>query len=326
MRDETGTCLDIAFDYAEAGLYDEALALLDRIRSSAHPAVGYTIAWLLERSGNPEAAAKARQHTTSAVGDYYFPNRLEEEIVLREAIVKNPADPRAPYYLGCYLYDKKRVAEAIEMWELARERDPEFATTHRNLGIAYYNVQHDGAKALASYERAFELNRDDARVLYELDQLRKKLGHSPHERLASLDQYPQLIDMRDDLSIEHAALLNALGLHERALKIVQERTFHPWEGGEGKVLAQHVATHLGLGRAALDNGDAAKAYEHFQAAMNPPRNLGEARHLLAATADIDYHLGLAAEALGKSEEAREHFTRAAEAKQDFQEMAVASFS
>lgn len=328
LRDEAQTYIDAALDYAEAGCGEEADDLLEHLLSRhrrAAPMCAYILASIHEHVDSSLGDAYRRE-AAAAISDYCFPNRLEEELALREAIELNTADARAPYYLGCYLYDKKRTDEAIQMWELSRERDSEFPTTHRNLGIAYYNVQHDGAKALESYERAFELDRNDARVLFELDQLRKKLGHAPEERLALLDRYPQLIEMRDDLSIEHAALLNALGLHDRALQIVANRTFHPWEGGEGKVLAQHVATHLGLGRAALAEGQPEQALKHFESAMNCPHNLGEARHLLAATADIDYHLGLANEALGDDEVARKWFTKAAEAAQDFADMAVASFS
>ena len=328
LRDQPQTYLDIALDYAEAGLTEEADDLLDHLHwqpGSTHPMIYYVLAHLWERAGSLSGEAY-RRAAAAASYTYCFPNRLEEEIALREATNLNPADARAPYYLGCYLYDKKRVHEAIQMWELSRERDPEFPTTHRNLGIAYFNVQHDSAKALASYERAFELEPSDARVLFELDQLHKKIATPPATRLALFEEHPELVKMRDDLSIEHAALLNALGLHDRALQIVANRTFHPWEGGEGKVLAQHVATHLGLGRRELDIGNPANALTHFESAMHPPRNLGEARHLLAATADIDYHLGLANQALGRADEARKWFTKAADAAQDFADMAVASFS
>ena len=53
--------------------------------------------------------------------------------------------------------------------------------------------------------------------------------------------------MRDDLTIEvFVALLNAAGRHEEALSILLGRTYHPWEGGEGKPTGQYVQAQIGL--------------------------------------------------------------------------------
>ncbi|MFO1531478.1 MAG: hypothetical protein U1F77_17505 [Kiritimatiellia bacterium] len=43
---------------------------------------------------------------------------------------------------------------------------------------------------------------------------------------------------------------------------------------------------------------------HFRHALHCPRNLGEARHLLANQSDIHFHLGEALKAAGKVAEAR----------------------
>ena len=55
----------------------------------------------------------------------------------------NPADPRAPYYLGNLLYDRRRHEEAIGLWERAARLDPGFSVVWRNLGIGYFNVRHN---------------------------------------------------------------------------------------------------------------------------------------------------------------------------------------
>ena len=59
-----------------------------------------------------------------------------------------------------------------------RELDPQFATVWRNLGLAYFNKRQDSQAAWQAMERAFALGPADARVLYELDQLARRLGHS----------------------------------------------------------------------------------------------------------------------------------------------------
>ena len=83
------------------------------------------------------------QKASAAAPDYCFPSRLEEMIILQNAIRSNPTDARAPFYLGNLLYDKRRHREAISHWERAAELDPQFATAWRNLGIGYFNIHGD---------------------------------------------------------------------------------------------------------------------------------------------------------------------------------------
>ncbi|MEI6195466.1 MAG: tetratricopeptide repeat protein, partial [Verrucomicrobiota bacterium] len=97
-------------------------------------------------------------------------------------------------------------------------------------------------------------------------------------------------------------------------------------GGEGGPLGQWVRSHLALGRAALADGEVAKASEHFIAALTAPQNLGEAKHLLANQSDIHFWLGSALAANGDAKQAKVHWLAAATFKGDFQEMSVRAFS
>ncbi len=181
-------------------------------------------------------------------------------------------------------------------------------------------------RARAAYERAWRANPADARLLYERDQLWKRLGVSPARRLAALRTQPALVGERDDLALELAALYNQAGRPAAAQRLLAMRVFQPWEGGEGQALGQHVRTQLALGRAALRAGRPAVAWAHFEAALKPPRNLGESRHPLANPGDIHFWLGEAWAALGDHAAAREHWRAAAAFQGDFQEMKVRSFS
>lgn len=97
-------------------------------------------------------------------------------------------------------------------------------------------------------------------------------------------------------------------------------------GGEGGPLGQHVRAQLGLGRVALASRDFTGARAHFENALASPRNLGEAKHLLANQSDIHYWLGCALDGLGEKKAAREHWLAAANFSGDFQEMSVRAFS
>jgi tetratricopeptide (TPR) repeat protein len=328
--------LDLAHDHARAGFDTEAIDLLAHARArprdlpdqslGARPLVEYTLGWLHERRGDRRRAAIHYARAEKLPPDWCFPSRLEELAILQAAIAARPRDARAHYYLGNWLFDRRRHGEAIAAWERAAGLDPEFPTVWRNLGIARFNVRRDPRGARAAYERACRADPGDARLLFERDQLSKRLAVAPRRRLRELERHLPLVERRDDLTVEFAALLNQAGRPERALAQIESRRFQPWEGGEGGPLAQHVRAHLALGRRALAAGDAGAARGHFEAALAPGENLGEARHLLASPADVHYWLGVALDRLGDSKGSREHWRRAATFRGNFQEMAFQPWS
>ena len=292
----------------------------------AWPLVHYTLGWLHENAGDKKAALNSFKQAAALAPDYCFPSRLEEIAVLESAMRANPQDARAPYYLGNLFYDRRRHDEAIRLWEKSAGLEPKFSIVWRNLGIGYFNIRRQPAKARAAYDKAFRANPPDARLLYERDQLWKRLGENPANRLRELEKYAGLVQQRDDLSIELCALYNQTGRHAQAAQLVASRQFQPWEGGEGGPLGQHVRAQLALGRAALTKIDFAGAQKHFELALTSPRNLSEARHLLANQSDIHYWLGCAFAGMGDKKSAREHWLTAANFKGDFQEMSVRVFS
>jgi tetratricopeptide (TPR) repeat protein len=327
---DTQTLLDIALDFARAGFFQAATKLLGNPKMKPDPGtaplVGYYLGWLAEQLGDARRGLKYYKQAAGESRDYCFPARLEEITILTAAMRANPQDSRAPYYLGNLYYDKRRHQEAMGMWERAVKLQPRDAVAWRNLGIGYFNVTRQPAKARAAYDRAFRVDSKDAQLLYERDQLWKRLGENPARRLRELERHLNLVNQRDDLSVELCALYNQTGRHNKALAIITKRNFQPWEGGEGQALGQHVRTHLALGRQALDSCDAPAAQMHFETALKSPGNLGEAKHLLANQSDIHYWLGVALDRSGDKKAARAHWLKAATFKGDFQEMKVRAFS
>jgi tetratricopeptide (TPR) repeat protein len=203
---------------------------------------------------------------------------------------------------------------------------PRYSVAWRNLGVGCFNVRKQPAKAKAAYERAMKLDPTSARLLFERDQLWKRIGTPPAKRLRELEKHLDLVQQRDDLSVELCALFNQTGKYRKALELLCRRTFQPWEGGEGQALGQYVRSHLALGRQLLGAANAAQAREHFAAAIAVPHNLGEAKHLLANQCDVHYWLGCALHALGERNLARREWRTAAAFQGDFQEMSVRAFS
>jgi tetratricopeptide (TPR) repeat protein len=330
LKADTQTRIDVALDCARAGFYADAVALLEEATpeplSGTAPLVQYHLACFHDKLGQRAKAAAAARHAAAATPDYCFPARVEEIAVLRRALARDPRDARAAYYLGNLCYDRRRHREAIAFWERSVRHEPNFSVAWRNLGIAYFNIERSGARAQRAYERALRADPGDPRLVYERDQLWKRMGAPVTKRLRELEKRRALVEQRDASVIELCALYNQTGRPERALEILQRRKFQPWEGGEGQALGQHVRTHLALGQAALKAGRAPEAVRWFEGALQAPGNLGEARHVLANASDIYFWLGEAQAAAGDRARAREWWRRASESRGDFQEMSVRSYS
>ncbi|HEU4609201.1 MAG TPA: tetratricopeptide repeat protein, partial [Chitinophagaceae bacterium] len=248
----------------------------------------------------------------TANSDYCFPNRLQDIGILELAINANQQDGKAPYYLGNLWYDKRQYDEAISNWELSSQRDQSFPTVFRNLGIACYNKLKDANRALRMYEQAFDLNSSDGRVLMELDQLYRRLNKAPKERLAFLENHLDVVERRDDLYLERAALYNFIGEFEKAYDLIMQRKFHPWEGGEGKVSAQYCYSLVEMAKENLAKGNLTEAIAFLEQAQVYPEALGEGKLYGTLENDIFYWTGCALEELGDIKKAKDYFKKALE--------------
>jgi len=165
-------------------------------------------------------------------------------------------------------------------------------------------------ESISLLEKAFELDNTDARVLMELDQLYKIQNYKYEQRLHLLEKHLDLMEQRDDLYLERITLYNQLGNYEKAATLIAARKFHPWEGGEGKVVYQFLLCHIELAKAAIADGHNEKALELLTNVEAYPINLGEGKLYGTQENDIHYLQGCAHEAMGLKEKAEEKFIQA----------------
>ncbi len=308
LRGDQKNCIAAAIDYMSYGNYAEAAKILRRgLEFTQYPMMYYYLAFCEYRLSENymDTLAKA----AAANSDYCFPNTIHDYSILKFAIKNNPADAKALYYIGDLLYDKKRYEDAIAVWEKSIELDGKFPTAKRNLALAYVNKRNDCERGLKLLEEAFELNKSDSRVFYELDQLYKKLNRSPEERLEKMNQNFDLVNDRDDLFLEYITIYNLLGEHKKALELILGRDFHPWEGGEGKIPTQYVHANLEIAKSMIDS-DPKTAIEYLTAAKTYPLNVGEGKLAGAQENNINYYLGIAYRNLGDEEKSKEAFEAA----------------
>lgn len=284
MRGAVHSYIEYAIDYASAGMYDEALQLLSFVTEdteNTYPMVYYALGYFSSKAGKKDEALAYYQKAEQMCPDYCFPNKLEEVLMLQDAMTLNPTGSKAPYYLGNFHYAVRCYDDAVTCWETSVALDDRFPTVLRNLSLAYYNKQHNPQKALAALEKAYNLDTTDARILMELDQLYKKLRYPHRQRLDFLEAHANEVEQRDDLCIERITLYNQLGEYQKAYDLINSRKFHPWEGGEGKVTSQYVFCRVELAKQALAEKRYADAVRLLKETEKYPDNLGEGKLSMA---------------------------------------------
>lgn len=403
---DQATLRDVAGDYADAGCYDDAAAVLRAAPGGgADRATLAALAAVCDAAGDG-AGANAVRARAGALPDRRAcaaSDRGRGRVPARRRRVGAPV-PRPPAVGpravrgGPRRLDGRGGGGPVERRGAAQPRHRRVRTSarppraricisvpHPRVGVpecgragGRYNLRGDGAGAAAHYTAARALDPTSGRLLcargraapmphmrdpartpicilrvgrpfsicippmsaviphtryppfrYEADQLSRRLGVDPAARLAVLCTPigTALAAGRDDLTVERAWLLNVAGRPGEALASLTGRRFHPWEGGEGRVVGAHTATRLALCRAALRRGDAAAAAAEAAAADEDPPTLGEARHPHASRADVAWHRGAAAAAAGARDAAAAAFTAAAGGGgRDFADCAVQAVS
>nr|WP_286219428.1 DUF5107 domain-containing protein [Paraoerskovia sediminicola] len=328
------TCVDIALEYVSVGDQDAALRLFEHAAARPLPtgqvAVGplahYYRADLMRSAGDIEGAAAAHAQACAADGAFCQASRREDAAMLVRTVDAHPDDARAWLLLGNWLYSERRHDEAIHAWRRAAVIDSEDTVARRNLAVASFNVLDDPEAALRWYAEALALAPRDPRLIYESDQLDKRLGKSASDRLVRLERLRGIVGLRDDLTVELVELLTATGRADEAREVLRFRHFQPWEGGEGRVLGAWDEALLALAREALAHGRATESRRRLEEALDPPANLGEARHPLANAAHILLALGTARADEGDRAGARRAWTEAATFAGDFRGMETVPYS
>ena len=124
--------LDLADDYFRVGLYEDAIALLDRnyppvdeletepgvVLPQAYPLIAYYRGYARARLGKSPDDDFRKASAQSTL--YVHPYRASTYNVVRAAIEHNPQDATAHYLLGGLLFNRRMTEEALAEWQKAR--------------------------------------------------------------------------------------------------------------------------------------------------------------------------------------------------------------
>ncbi len=327
MKNDPESYLELATEYMNAGLVDDAFNLLNRAVElnepglSDYPTVHYYLAYLSrpmtddpvsKRSSN----AKISQYLRSAglcPTDYCFPFRLETIDVLNYAIGQNPKDSRAYYYLGNLLYDLQ-PKQAVKQWQKSIEIEPQLAIAHRNLGWAYYDIESDFDKAIAMYETAVKHNPGDARYFYELDKLYEGAQAPIDKRITLLESNHDTVAQNQSALTRAIIALVQGSEYDKAIEYLKNYYFHVQEGNR-RLHDTYAEAHMLRGVNRLNQGSTTQALEDFKRADEYPENhqVGRPSHY-DRNPQIYYYTGLAHKKLGQMTNAEAFFKKALQTK------------
>jgi tetratricopeptide (TPR) repeat protein len=240
---EPNRVLDLAVEYMAAGLWDDALDLLDRrypgpepLRSEPgavapqdHPEVVYYRGYCREKSGGSGGADFTAASRLSA--RYVFPRRAETRAVLQRALAATPGDATAHLLLGALLLDSGRAADAVREWQEARRLDPTLPVLHRNLGRTLLLLQDDPEGALAVFLEGMAHDPRNPDLYHGADQALSLLGRPAAERIAALRRFPDVKALPAELLQKLAVALAEDGRGAEAEDLLAGRFFPREENG-----------------------------------------------------------------------------------------------
>lgn len=310
MRNFNQNYLELAVGYINEGMLSEAKEVLLGYEGE-DPIIQYYLGYLQSELGSKDEALTLFKKAQSLSTDYCFPYRLETVKILNTALDYNPKDGKANYYLGNILYNKQ-PAKAIEYWENAIKNDADLAMAYRNLGWGYYRHYNDFEKAIPYYEKAIGLNKSDAILYTELDNL-YELNNSPiNTRLKIFEGNESAVNDRDDAFVSQITVLTLAGKPDKAVELLKDKVFS-YREGSSRVREVIIDAQLSLGLQYMADKDYQNALNHFLMAQVPDEEAGSAR---SGNRDIqvNYFIGQAYTALNNKTKASEFYKLATDAK------------
>lgn len=306
MRDNHQSYLELATYYGNCGFYQEAVDLLSRleVKGATFPMIYYYLGYFNARLGDPNKALAYYQKANTMPTTYCFPFRAEEITILEDAIKLNPSDARAPYYLGNLLFEHQ-PDRAITLWETSAQLDNTFYIVHRNLGLAYRDIQKDYAKALTSMNKASACNSGDPRLLFEVDGLNELNKVSAQKKYEYLKANSATAKKRSDALLRLATRTVEYGKFDEAINILTTNNIRESEGAR-ELQNAYLNAYILRGLESFKKGKYDKALSDIKTAQAYPVGLvGRGR-----SAQFDYMLGIIYKKTGKTTEANELFKKA----------------
>ncbi len=330
--------LEIVVDYMGAGMYREALELLDRKypeidpdeaepgtpRPQDDPLIAYYRGYCREQmheSGRADFEQASKLSTR-----YVFPYRPQTIAVLRAAVEANANDATAHSLLGSIYMSANMTDQAVEQWEAARRLNPHIPALHRNLGRTLLVVNKDERKALEVFKEGISADPGNVELYSGISQALGILRRPPAERVDALEQYPDRAHLPTPLAFDLALSLAEAGHFGDARAMFRDRFFEREEGGTN-VREVFLEVKLLQALALAKQNEATKARQIVAGMGEEEAGLPFTRDGLEAFLTeprFQFYLGRIEALLGDQAAAHEHWRKAATGRDVFAILAARS--
>ena len=222
-------------------------------------------------------------------------------------LLEKRTDPQSQVHLGNLLYARGQADGAIERWQKARKAGIRDHIPYRNLALAHWEY---ASTAYRFMKEASDVCPTDADTLRDLDILA--------ERAEAYEDRPGIAERileytpDDSQCLERAIrVFLEVGRLDEAVELLTTKQFFVAElAYQTRIL--YVRALLMRGTRLFHEGRYEESAADFRRATEYPANLGASRFHDSSDAQAFYLLGLALEKLGRPDEAREAWTKAAE--------------
>ena len=306
LRDDVQSYIELATEYSNCGFNKEAIDILSRLEKIGNnfPMLYYFLGYYWSIEGNQDKAAYYCDLASKMPYNYCFPFRAEEIVVLQNAIQMDPEDSKAYYYLGNLLYEPQ-PERAVAMWEKSKKLDNTFYIVHRNLGIAYKDLEKDNEKSLASLEKALECNGDDPRLIFEIDLLYDVMKVSAQKKYEFLKQYAETANKSSESLLRLATRSVEYGKFDEAISILNDNTIVESEGAR-EFQSTYLNAYALRGLENIKTKKYEEALKDLEKALAYPLNQGS----VSCRAQHNYLIGIVYEKMNNPDMAKTYFEKA----------------
>jgi tetratricopeptide (TPR) repeat protein len=275
------TYLELALEYANHGLTDEAIQVLEQ--SPAYPTVYYWLAYL-HRKKSPETSKQFLMQAAEMSPLMVFPFRLETIPVLAWAREQHPSW-KTNYYLGLIYWKILRTEKAKEEFEQCGNA-PDFATFYIARGLLFQQNSYGDDIAGNDFRQALDLDPGAWRTWYYLATYYESIGEYERQLEISSKMFSLFPD-NPVVGIAHANSLLISGMNNECLEVLDNVNVLPQEfanAGHGIYERANLTIALDL----MEKKKFKKAIRYIDKSMDWPENLGTGKPYEPDTRLQDY--------------------------------------
>jgi tetratricopeptide (TPR) repeat protein len=306
LQHSPDTFVELALEYANVGLYELAIEVLEQGHKS-HAIILFYLGYYSHCLTYKDKAKNYFEKACSASKEYIHPNRIESINVFEIASKYLPKASAPYYYKGCIHAAYCWQDGALETWEKAEELGEKYYGLYRNIAVISWKLKGDVDTALRYYEKAVTLAPKSPYLIDEYcDFLNQQQLDEKFRSVLELDW--ELTISNYTLFTKLINLYGRLGEFEMGEKALREADFSLW--WEEPLSMAYQRFYILKGLEYMNQEKYPDAIASFEAIFCMPVNLGYTR-----STDLDdqrawYLIGICYEKMGKSAEAEKIWQKA----------------